>query len=202
MLDNTQHNFLTTTLDPDRLSTPFLVQTNWHVVTGAACSGKTTLIDQLADKGFQTVQETGRLYIEREMAIGRTIDKIRDNQADERSMKDLQLRTELGLQAEDVAFLDRALPDSFAYYRVVGLNPNEFLAECFRHRYASVLILDRLPLQQNGVRTEDDAFAGFLDEWLANDYSALGYPIMRVPVLSPEERLAYVLERLSERGLI
>ena len=37
-------------LDPDLLSTPFGVQTNWHVITGAAGSGKTTLIDLLADK--------------------------------------------------------------------------------------------------------------------------------------------------------
>ncbi len=54
MLDSPQHDFLTTELDPDLLSTPFRVQTNWHVITGAACSGKTTLIDLLADKGFQT----------------------------------------------------------------------------------------------------------------------------------------------------
>jgi len=44
--------------DPHLLSTPFGVQTNWHVITGAACSGKTTMIDLLTDKGFQTVPET------------------------------------------------------------------------------------------------------------------------------------------------
>ena len=49
---------------------------------------------------------------------------------------------------------------------------------------------------------EDDAAAGFLDEWLARDYCALGYSVVRVPVLSPKERLAFVLERLSEQGLI
>jgi predicted ATPase len=81
------------------------------------------------------------------------------------------------------------------------LNPNEILAECFHHRYASVFILDRLRFQQNGIRLEDDAIAGLLDEWLARDYSALGYSVVRVPALSPEERLAFVLERLSERGV-
>ena len=47
----------------------------------------------------------------------------------------------------------------------------------------------------------DDATADLMDEWLARDYSALGYSVVRVPVLSPEERLAFVLERLSEQGL-
>jgi predicted ATPase len=55
------------------------VQTNWHVITGASCSGKTTLIDQLADKGFQTVPEVGRQYFKRELAKGRTIDEIRED---------------------------------------------------------------------------------------------------------------------------
>jgi predicted ATPase len=203
MPDNTQQSFRATELDPNLLSIPFGVQTNWHVITGAPCSGKTTLIDQLADRGFRTVPETGRQYIEREMARGRTIDEIREDEAAlARGIRDMQLGIEHRLRANDVAFLDRAFPDCLAFCRVVGLDPNQILAECFHHRYASVFVLDRLPVQQDGVRTEDDATAGFLDEWLARDYNALGYRVVRVPVLSPEERLAFVLERLSEQGLI
>jgi len=202
MLDSSQHDFRTTELDPDLLSTPFRVQTNWHVITGAVSSGKTTLIDQLADKGFQTAPEAGRQYIEREMATGRTIAEIRGNEADSRCIADRQLRIEHGLQALDVVFLDRAFPDSLAFYRFDGLNPNKILAECFQHRYASIFILDRLPVHQDGLRIEDDAAARFLDEWLARDYSALGYSFVRVPVLSIEDRLAFIFERLSEQGLI
>jgi predicted ATPase len=75
MLDNLQNSFRVTKPDPDLLSTPFEVQTNWHVITGAPCSGKTTLIDQLANQGFQTVPEAARQYFEQEMASGRTIDE-------------------------------------------------------------------------------------------------------------------------------
>ncbi len=202
MLDKRQHDFRTTELDPDLLSTPFRVQTNWHVITGAACSGKTTLITQLADKGFRTVPEIGRVYVEREMAKGRTMDEILENGAvTQRCIVEMQMRFERRLRVNEVAFLDRASPDCLTYCRVIGLNPNEILAECFHHRYASVFILDRFPFQQDGVRIEDDATAGLIDEWLARDYSALGYSVVRVPVLSPEERLAFVLERLSEQGL-
>ncbi len=203
MPDSSQHDFRTTELDPDLLSTPFGVQTNWHVITGAPSCGKTTLINLLADKGFQTVPESARQYMEREIARGRTIDEIRENGAAlQRGIEDMQLSIEGGLRAIDVAFLDGAVPGSLAWYRVFGLNPNEILLECFHHRYASVFILDRLPLQLNGLRFEDDAYTGFLDEWIARDYSALGYSGVRVPVLAPEERLAFVLERLSELQLI
>jgi len=203
MPDSPKHDFMTTELDSDLLSTPFGVQTNWHVITGTVSSGITTLIDQLADRGFQTVPEAARQYIEREMAKGRTIDEIRENPAAlQRSLNDMMLRIEHGLRANDVLFLDRAFPDALAFCRANGLNPNEILADCFHHRYASVFLLDRFPVEQDGVRFHDDVTADLIDEWLARDYSALGYCVVRVPVLSPQERLAFVLERLSEQGLI
>jgi predicted ATPase len=65
-----------------------------------------------------------------------------------------------------------------------------------------VFILDPIPFQENGVRDEDSGTVDYLDEWLARDYSTLGYGVVRVPVLAPQERLAYVLERLSEQELI
>lgn len=117
-------------------------------------------------------------------------------------MNDIQLRIEGGLRAIHIAILDRAFPDGLARCRVAGLNPNEILAECFLHRYASVFMLDRLPLQPDGVRAEDDAPSDYLDEWLARDYAALGYDVVRVLVLSIKERLEFFLDRLFEQGLI
>jgi predicted ATPase len=203
MSDHAQYEFRTTELDQDLLSTPCGIQTNWHVITGATSCGKTTLINLLAEKGYQTVPEGARLYLEREIASGRTIDEIRANMAGlQRGIVDTRLEIERGLRAIDFAFLDRAIPDSFAWYRVFGMNPNEILRECLRHRYASVFILDQLPLQLSGLRFKGDTQTTFLDEWHTRDYSALGYSIVRVPVLPPEERLVFVLERLSERGLV
>jgi predicted ATPase len=202
MPKDAQHGFSAIELDPDLLSTPFGVQTNWHVITGAASCGKTTLIELLADKGFQTVAETGRQYIEREIARGRTLEEILEDVASEPRIEEMQLRTERSLRAIDVVFLDRALPDSLTFRRLTGLNPNEILPECFHHRYASVFVLDQLPFLLNGARIEDDNYMGVLDEWLVRDYSALGYRVVRVPVLSLQERLAFVLATLSELGWI
>jgi predicted ATPase len=167
------------------------------VITGSVSSGKTTLIDQIADQGFQTVAETGRQYFEIEMARGRTRDEIFGNETDQRRIEDIKLRTERGLPAMDVAFLDRGLPDAITLRRAGGLNPNEALVKCFHHRYASIFLLDQLPLQKDGLRIDDNAIAGFLDEWLARDYSALGYSVVRVPVMSIKDRLAFIFEKLS-----
>jgi predicted ATPase len=185
MLDSPLHDFGTAELDPDLLSTPFKVRTNWHVITGAPCCGKTTLIDHLADKGFRTVPETAHLYIERELALGRKLKEILNNRVDVQGILiEMQLEIERELQANEVIFLDRALPDSLAFNRYVGLSPNDLLSECFHHRYASVFILDPIPFQENGVRDEDSGTVDYLDEWLARDYSTLGYRVVRVPVLA------------------
>ena len=192
-----------TELDPVLLATPFEVETNWHVITGGACCGKTTLIELLAERGFGTVPEIARQLIEAEVAKGRTIEEIfEQGAAYEPLMVDLQLRSERGLRATDLVFLDRALPDYLPFYRHYGLDVAEVLAECFHHRYASVFILDLLPLELDGARIEDETFTSILDNALVHDYRALGYDVIRVPVLSPHERLEFVLDRLSERGQI
>ena len=201
MPGSSQPDFRTAELDADLLKTPFRIHTNWHVITGGPSCGKTTLINLLADKGFQTAPEGARLYLEREMDRGRSLEEIRSNKVDlQRQMKDMQLEIERGLQAKDPIFLDGAIPGCLAWYRYFGLDPNEFLRECFQHRYASVFILDRLPLQQDGLRYKDAELQGFVEEWNSRDYRALGYSLTRVPVMPPEERLAFVLRVLSGQG--
>jgi predicted ATPase len=173
------------------------------VITGASCSGKTTLINLLANRGFQTVPEAGRKFFERELAKGRTIDDIREDQAAfTRQVYDIMVKHESGLRATEVNFLDRALPDGFVFYRLAGLNPNEILPDCFQHRYSFVFLLNRLPYKKDGIRVADDETAAYLESWMLRDYTALKYKIVRVPVVTPEERLEFVLDKLSEQGLI
>ena len=199
MLSPSQSDYRNTELDPELLLTPFKVQTNWHVITGTSCSGKTTLIDQLSNEGFQTVQESGRQYFESELAKGRTMDEIRrDRSTFTRQVYAMMLEREHILQPAEFIFLDRALPDAFAFFRFAGINPNEILSDCFQNRYATVFMLDRLTYQKDGIRAGDDMYAETFDLWMSRDYRALGYNVVRVPVLPPEERLAFVLERLSD----
>jgi predicted ATPase len=202
--DAPQPDFRATELDPDLTGTPFAVQTHWHVITGAPSCGKTTLIDQLAGEGYRTVAEVARQYIASEVAKGRTVAEIRSDMASlECRLMDLQRQIEDVLPAHEVMFLDRGIADYFAFFRLCGLNPNAYLAECFRHRYASVFILDPLEFELDGMRMESDiAIADYLAEWHARDYSALGYDVVRVPVLPPQERLAFVLDGLAEQGLV
>ncbi len=195
--------FWKTKLDQNLLSTPFNIQTNWHVITGASCSGKTTLINQLAAEGFHTIPEAARIYFEQEKAKGRKIVEIRkDRPAYTRRIFALMEEQEKKLPADKIAFLDRAVPDVLAHFRFAGIDPNKMLPKCFQHRYASVFLLDRLPYQRDGVRRANDEIADYFETWTLHDYSALGYDIIRVPVIPPEERLAFIIGTLKEKGLL
>lgn len=200
MSESLPYHFLTTAFDPALLVRPFAVQTQWHVLTGAACTGKTTMINQLAAQGFQTVPETARQYIDRELAKGRTFAEMFGNAADELAITQMQQAIEQTLSPRDTIFLDRALPDSITFYRFCGLDPNDILPACLQNRYATVFVLNRLPFCQDGARLDDDPTANLLDEWLARDYSGLGYDVVRVPVLPREERLAFLFDCLTARG--
>ena len=114
---------------------------------------------------------------------------------------DMMVKRERGLRADELAFLDRGFPDAFAFYRHAGMDPNEVVLDCFQNRYATVFMLDRLPYQKDGIRAGDDTSAHYYDSWMVRDYIAIGYNVVKVPVLPPEERLAFVLEILSSQGL-
>jgi hypothetical protein len=53
------------------------IPTNWHVITGAPCSGKTAVIEALARQGYRIVPEIARSYIESRLACGATLNAIK-----------------------------------------------------------------------------------------------------------------------------
>jgi len=57
-------------------------------------------------------------------------------------------------------------------------------------------------LEADPVRTEDPETRRLLDQYLERDYAALGYEVLRVPVMSVPERKAFVIENLKVRGII
>jgi predicted ATPase len=200
MPDSFQPDYRYIDLDPDLLLTPFKVDTNWHVITGAPSCGKTTLIDLLAAGGYCTLPEIAHQYITDNLAHGLTLEEIFAERVTlQRVLIDLQTKAEEELSPDQVVFLDRALPDSLTFNRFTGLDPNQLLKNCFCYRYASVFLLDPLPYHSNGVRDFDASNVAFLDEWLDRDYCALGYDVIRVPVLPPQDRVDYILNRLPDR---
>ena len=171
---------------------------NWYVITGGPSSGKTTTVDLLRARGYRTTIEDARLYIDLQRLGGRTVEQIRGRQVEfQRNVLALQLAQEAALDPDELVFLDRAVPDSLAYYRFLGIEPDPALLGAMeRAPYRKVFVMDLLPLAPDYARTEDVPAQRRIHELLLEVYESLPIPVERVPVLPPEERVDHILARL------
>ena len=173
-------------------------QTNWYVITGGPSSGKTTTINLLKDRGYITTFEHARHYVDTQRVKGKTVDEVRKNQREfQLGVLDMQIEQENQISPDVLAFLDRAIPDALAYYRFLNLPEDEKLTEALRTvSYKKVFILDCLPLVNDYARTEDAAAQKKIHALLMEVYESLGFPVIQVPVLQPEERVDFILKNL------
>ena len=173
-------------------------RTNWYVITGAPSSGKTSVIKALEQQGFRVVHEVARAYIDQELGQGKSLEHIK---ADPDQFENLifltKLKIEASLPPNEIVFLDRAVPDSIAYFQLEGLDPGQPVKKSKAVRYKKIFLFERIAFLEDGVRSEDDHLADRLGDLLENAYRTLNYEIVRVPAISAKERIAFILERLE-----
>ena len=119
-------------------------QTNWHVITGAPCSGKTAVIRKLEKLGYPVVHEVARAYIDERLRNGESIARIKaDILSFERHILYKKIAIEQSLLKEETVFLDRAVPDSIGYYILEGLYPDEPIKKSKQTRYKKIFFFER-----------------------------------------------------------
>lgn len=173
----------------------------WYVLTGAPSSGKSTLLATLSARGYKTQQEAARLVIEREIAAGRSLTELRsDARAFQHETLRLKQAWEAELPKDEIIFFDRGIPDTVAYYAHEGVKEDETLREAMKHAsYRKVFILDLISRENfvlDGARSETWEGAQELDRLLEAAYRDAGYEVIRVPVMSVDERANFILQHL------
>lgn len=176
-----------------------MVKSNWYVITGGPCSGKTTALELLEQKGYKIQSEAARIYFDNEMAKGKTIEEIRKDEGQvQKELLYLKEKIEGALSKDELIFLDRAIPDSLAYYEAAGLSANDkYLRESVKRiQYKKIFLFELLEYKQDDVRTENEN-AKEIEEKLEKYYLAEGYEVIRVPDMGePEKRVEFILENL------
>jgi len=174
------------------------IKTNWYVITGGPCTGKTTIIDSLTSLGYVTIREQARHYIDSCRERGGTAEEIRLNKKEfQWQVLTMQIEEESKLDPDRIAFLDRALPDAMAYYEFLNIEYDSRLIEqCNKFCYQKIFVLDRLPLINDYARLEDEEEQIRIHNLIIDVYHRFPCPIEFVPVLEPVERTKYILERL------
>ena len=178
----------------------FQFETNWHVITGAPCSGKTSVIDQLRHSGCRVGSEVARAYIDDQLRQGASLVSIKANPLEfEREILMQKVAFENTLPHQDDIYLDRSVADSIAYYQFEGLDPREPIRLSQRAHYRTVFLFDQLPFEKDTVRVENHRLASRIEALLERCYSDLGYGVIRVPVMPVEQRTAFVIQHSLAR---
>jgi len=175
------------------------MQTNpWYVLTGGPCAGKTTLIREFEADGIPVVHESARVIIERELAVGKTLEEIRTPPGRfEAEIVALDIANLARPASDEKIFFDRSIIDNIGYHRFLGLEPSrELLVAAESARFRKVFLLDLLHYQLDDARNETPEEAAAVHDALEAAYRDYGIPVVQVPVMPVEERIVFVLERL------
>lgn len=171
---------------------------NWYVITGGPNSGKTTTIEDLSKLGYNIVPEYARQLIDRNLAKGRKLEKMRK---DEIEFQNKVLKGKLILEKEipknKTTFFDRGVPDSLAYYVLHKAKFSKELWERCKNRYKRVFLPDMLPYKKDYARNESKQNALKIHQLIKKTYEELGYEIVKIPVMSVEDRTKMILKYVS-----
>ena len=174
-----------------------MIQTNWYVITGAPSSGKTTLINQLAEQGYAIAPEVARDYIEGLLANNYTLEMIQQNNRQlQRGILALALKRERHLQTQDPIFFDRGTADSLGYFNYYQFEAQHMKQACQHLRYKKIFYCHPLPLEADQIRVENNPMAQQIGKLIYQAYLNLGYQLIELPAVSVNERIKILLPHL------
>ncbi|MBU2959859.1 AAA family ATPase [Citreicella sp. C3M06] len=159
---------------------------HFSVVTGGPGAGKTSLITELARRGFQNIPESGRAIIRAEMARGGDALPWADRMAYAERMLERDLRAYEDAQAlSGPVIFDRGIPDIMGYLTLRGLPlPPHVTAAAKAARYNRRAFLapfwDEI-FTQDSERKQTRAEAEATCAVMRETYTSLGYQITELP---------------------
>lgn len=170
---------------------------NFFVVTGGPGSGKSSLIQTLADQGASVMAEAGRAIIQDHAAIGSPAVPWGDRASFAAMMLcwDLRSYREAHSFAGPIVF-DRGIPDVIGYLKLCGLSVPPHLwraARQFRYN-RHVFIADHWPAiyRQDAERRQSPEEAIATCDMMRSVYADLGYELVPLPFAGVADRAAFI----------
>ncbi len=179
------------------------ITSNLVVITGGPGVGKTTLIDHLHERGFDTSPEVARAIIEDQQERGGNALPWGDNDAYAGLMCRRSIRAwQEAIQCHPrTVFCDRGLPDTLAHRRLSGLPEDQGLMNAIRtyryHRVAFVLPPWSEIYKTDSARTQSFSEAVRTYVVLCRTYHECGYELVEIRKGPVEQRAAQILSRLK-----
>lgn len=171
---------------------------NWFVITGGPSSGKSTTLDHLEKQGHIVVPEAARVYIDQQLAEGKTLAEIRASEENfQKKVLQMKQVAESKLLPHQTVFLDRGMHDNLAYMRLYNYPIDQALHRILMDsRYKAVFLLEMLDFEDDYARTENLKTAQRLEALLAEVYTEYQLPVIRIPRAPIEERVQLILNAI------
>ena len=169
----------------------------WYVITGAPCSGKTTILKLLSEKGYTVFPEVAREFIDELIKQGKTIEEIRSDEIlFQEKILELKIEKE-SILPDSLIFFDRGIPDTHAYLRFLGVLDSKILDLSLVNHYVKVFILDPCEYKSDYARTETKEDQEILHNLLQEAYKKSGAMIISVPVFDTKDaRVDFILKNI------
>lgn len=170
------------------------------IITGAPCTGKSSLIEHFQSMGIPCKEEIARQVIKKSLAQGSNALPWQDNFSFSTLvlavMKDQNSNWE-----HSMGFVDRGIPDLEAYLKLSGHPLPQGYSEALKVApYAKTVFLCppvKEWYQNDAERKEDFSQALAIHESLKTCYLDRGFQIIEVPLLSVEQRCQWILDQVS-----
>lgn len=173
------------------------------IISGAAGTGKSTLIEALEELGFPCMEEVSRFVIDEQLKMNGDVLPWKDVKAfSERCILETNNRLKLH---DDFAFCDRGLLDYYIHSLVRGDEaiPEIPIDKCHEIYHSIVFYcpLWESIYEQEPQRPEIFEHQVAVDSLSRKIYEAAGFELVELPMVSVEERALFVEEELEIRGI-
>ena len=174
-----------------------------HVITGAPGTGKTSILEALADE-FTVVAEPARRVLAAWRADGNPLPARMDAGLMVRRMTELAIDDHAKARSENGTVLfDRGVVDSVAYARHLGLDPEAAARVAADHRYDRRVLLTtpwRSIYTTDEERTMEFEDVEQFHRAVVDSYTEAGYELIPVPTGPLQERVAFVKRHIRVDG--
>lgn len=174
----------------------------FHIITGGPGSGKSSVIDALAAKGFQHMPEAGRAIIQDQVEMGGAALPWADRSAFAALMVAWEMRSYREAAAlPGSVFFDRGVPDVIGYLQLCGLPVPDYIirAAQIRRYNKYVFIAPHWPeiFVPDAERKQTISEAEATLHMMVETYTALGYELVPLPFAPVAERVKFIQARVG-----
>jgi len=173
-----------------------MIETDWIIITGAPCSGKSKVLERLSFLGYNAYPEVSRILLDNLNSNGLNVEEYLVNKERfEKDILDLKLELEERTRDEQLYFFDRGIIDSFAFMKFYDVQiPN--YENYLTYKYKKVFFLESVPYAHDEHRFENQKQGEQIANELKTLYSKYNYPLFNVPLMSIENRVELIIKNI------